>query len=324
MSADLPDDDDPTRALDDFVRRMRPTMRPPTEVPDLSDLKAKLNPQHHSAAPRARPSALRGPRPWVNDDVVDITEVQLQRVAPAAPELPELHLPTVDLDAEAAALSFTPELDLHNLASRPLPAPSVVELEDTVRQASDFAHSQWDIDDQAAAVPVWQPDADTLHHKRPRHPRILSSWQPGAWIGAVREVFDSTTEFINTPSGPAVETYPPHRLLLLWTPHAEGEPPLMRWPQVAHLSAVPEDDASEALLALLPDKALLWVQSNPAGIDWALAADLVLHHEPELRDFQLNGLRAFIDAQRQADFALLNDQYAQAEPGGAVVLKITD
>jgi hypothetical protein len=54
------------------------------------------------------------------------------------------------------------------------------------------------------------------------------------------------------------------------------------------------------------------------GVDWALGADLVMHHMPALRPYQLQRLRAFIDTEREADFARLNDRYHQPVPGAAV------
>jgi hypothetical protein len=308
--------DDPTRALDDFVRRMRPSMLPPTEAPDLSDLRSILHPQHHRAPSRPKGNPTRGSKHWDVEDVVDVPEVKVHRSPPEPLVPPEVVMPKVNLAAEAAQASLSPEIDLPEVSA---PAPlDALEMDEAVRHASDFASSQWDLDEQAAAAPVWQPDLQALHLKRPPNPRLLTDWQPGAWIGAVREVFDSTTEFITTPSGPAVETYPPHRLLLLWPPQP-GDGPLMgRWPQQAHLSAVPADEAAEALLNLLPGDALLWVCPGIPEIDWVLGAELVLHHEPQLRPFQLNGLRAFVDFEREANFARLNDLYTQRAPGEAV------
>jgi len=43
-----------------------------------------------------------------------------------------------------------------------------------------------------------------------------------------------------------------------------------------------------------------------------------MHHMPALRPYQLQRLRAFIDAERAADFVRLNDHYHQGAPGAAV------
>ena len=54
-------------------------------------------------------------------------------------------------------------------------------------------------------------------------------------------------------------------------------------------------------------------------IDWALAAEIVLHHDSALRPFQSNGLRAFIASEREATFARLNADYARPPGSGAVL-----
>ena len=166
----------------------------------------------------------------------------------------------------------------------------------------------------------WQPDAHALQLRRSADPRLLTHWQPGAWTGALRVVLPASTEFVSTAAGPVVETYPPQHLLLLWPPQTLGAPLLGRWPQQLCLSAVPADAADQALLALLPADALLWLQrptNTPDPIDWALAAETVLHHNAMLRPFQAQGLRDFIAAEREASFGHLNTSYLAA-PGGAV------
>ena len=111
-----------------------------------------------------------------------------------------------------------------------------------------------------------------------------------------------------------------HRLLLLWPPQRLDAPTPGRWPQQVKLSAVPADQAAEALVGLLPEPELLWI--NPAGgqIDWALAAEIVLHHDSALRPFQRNGLRDFIAAERETTFARLNADYG-LPPGADAVLR---
>ena len=319
MSTDRPDDD-PTRALDDFVRRMRPAApsSPRTDLPDLSDLVAKLHPERTGNAPRPRGGTLRNGQTWDADDVEDVPMVAVPRMPAARDEPPQVTLPPVDLRAEDAQAALPPEVTLP-----PVAAPAATDSADidaALRGARDFAASQWDADDDANAAPDWQPDLLALQGRRTSHPRVLAAWQPGAWTGAARQVFDSTTEFIKSADGnPSVETYPPHRLLLLWPPQQQGAPLLGRWPQAVRLSAVPQDQAAEALLADLPGDALLWLHPGTHDVDWALAAEIVLHHEPALRPFQIDGLRQFIDAERAASFARLNADYQQAAPGAAVL-----
>lgn len=320
MSTDRPDDDDPTRALDDFVRRMRPAASPApgADLPDLSDLVSRLHPERTGNAPRPRGGTLRNGQTWDADDVEDVPVVEVPRMPAARSEPPQVTLPQVDLQAEDAQATLPPEVTLPPVAAPP-PADTA-GIDAALREARDFAASQWDADDQAHAANDWQPDLQALQLRRASHPRVLATWQPGAWTGAVRQVFDSTTEFIKSADGsPTVETYPPHRLLLLWPPQRFDAPLLGRWPQAVRLSAVPQDEAAEALLAEMPGETLLWVHPGTQDVDWALAAEIVLHHEPALRPFQIDGLRAFIAAEREASFRALNSDYGQPQPGSAVL-----
>ena len=86
--------------------------------------------------------------------------------------------------------------------------------------------------------------------------------------------------------------------------------------------AMPADQSAPALLALVPGAAPLWINPAAQDVDWALAAEIVLLHQPALRPFQTNGLRAFIESEREARFARLNTDYqppvAQAGGAGAV------
>jgi hypothetical protein len=322
MSTDRPDDD-PTRALDDFVRRMRPAASPApqADLPDLSDLSdlvARLHSERTGNAPRPRGGTLRNGQTWNADDVEDVPVVEVPRMPAARSEPPQVTLPQVDLQAEDAQAAQPPEVTLPPVAAAP-PADTAA-IDAALREARDFAASQWDADDLAHATNDWQPDLQALQLRRASHPRMLAAWQPGAWTGAVRQVFDSTTEFIKSADGsPAVETYPPHRLLLLWPPQRLDAPLLGRWPQAVRLSALPQDEAAEALLAEMPGDALLWLHPGKHDVDWALAAEIVLHHEPALRPFQIDGLRAFIAAEREASFRALNSDYGQPQPGAAVL-----
>lgn len=274
-------EDDPTQALDDFVRRMRPSA-PHAELPDLDGLLQRVAPSPPLSP--ARGGRLRTGETWSAEDVVDV---------------PSIELPLVPPTVEAA------------------PPPGADVLETVVAEAGRAAAAGFAADAAAAAMP-WQLDIDAVVERRNRNPRLLAAWQPDAWIGAVREVCDATTEFVQTPAGPVVETYPPHRLLLAWPPLGAGRPLLCRWPAQVRLSAVPRDSAAEVLLAQLPDDAQLWLGASDDEVDWALAAEVVLHHEPGLRPFQIDALRAFIAAEREASFARVNTAYEQRMPGAAV------
>ena len=57
-------DDDPTRALDDFVRRMRPANAPAAAAPDLSDLSARLHPERSVTAASVGPPTMSKTCRW--------------------------------------------------------------------------------------------------------------------------------------------------------------------------------------------------------------------------------------------------------------------
>jgi hypothetical protein len=318
MSPATPDDD-PTHALDDFVRRMRPAAQPAaTADADLADLQAgllaRLHPERASRAaamPRPKGGTLRSGQTWDADDVVDVPdrpnlqpEVQRPRVPAARPDIPAVTLPIVDLLAEQAQALIAPTIDLPPVTTPPPPEAGV--LDDSTQRASHAVAAQQVSQDHDNAEPGWQPGLQSLQLRRARHPRLLATWQPGAWTGALREVLASTTEFVTTPGGTVVETYPPQRLLLLW-------------PQQVKLSAVPADQAAELLVGLLPVAERLWINPAAGQIDWALAAEIVLHHDSTLRPFQADGLRAFIAAEREASFARLNADYGPLAGSGAVL-----
>ena len=320
MSPD-PRDDDPTHALDDFVRRMRPAAAAPVSDSDLADLQAglqaKLHPERASDAARPKGGKLRSGQTWDADEVVDVPVVELPRLPAQRHDIPRVSLPTVDLVAEDLQSALAPEVSLPEV--KPTAPPDQASLNHSTRQASARAAASWQAETRRQAEPALQPDAQGLQLRRASPARLLAQWQPGAWTGAVREVFESTTEFVKTTSGTAVETYPPHRLLLLWPPQRLDAPLLGRWPQQVRLSAVRADQASEALLLGVPEPGLLWLNPHEADVDWALAAEIVLHHEATLRPFQSIGLRAFIDAEREASFARLNADYQQPAGSAAAV-----
>ena len=312
-----PPEDDPTHALDDFIRRMRPAAAPPPadDPTSLAGLQARLHPERASDAGRPRGGRLRSGQTWDADDVVDVASINLPPVPPDHHDQPEVSWPAVDLAAESSAAARPlPELALPAVSAPP-PVDSAA-LEATLQQASARASAQYSAEDLAAEAPAWQPDLRSLQLRRDRHPRLLERWQTGAWTAAMREVMAPATEFVTTAAGTVVDSYPPQRLLLLWPPQRLDAPLLGRWPQQVQLCALPADEAAETLLAGLPGDALLWLHPGGQDIDWALAAEIVLTHQPALRPFHAAGLRSFIDAERDAGFARLNSLYQQA-PGGA-------
>lgn len=322
MSAN-PLDDDPTHALDDFVRRMRSAAAPspPVALPEIDMVNGR--PGTDRAPPQGAGSGrFRGGQGWARDDVFDVPDKPdaarpLAAGAAAAAELPAVALPPVDLATESAQAATLPAIDWPAIAPlAPLAGPA---LDESVRRASDFAADQWRADAHAATEPAWQPDPQSLQLRTASDPRLLARWRPGAWIGARRQVLAGRTEFVNGPAGPAVETYPAHWLLLLWPPLAADRPLTARWPQRVRLWAWTRGGAEHSLLADIPDADSLWLADASDGIDWALAADIALHHEPALRPFQIEGLRDFIAAEREAGFGRVNDSYARDSANGAVV-----
>ncbi|MEW6705586.1 MAG: hypothetical protein AB1430_12115 [Pseudomonadota bacterium] len=146
--------------------------------------------------------------------------------------------------------------------------------------------------------------------------RLLRDWRPGAWIGAVRQAFDRTTELSSTPLGEVVEAHPPHWLVALWSPQRLQRPFLRRWPR--WVSLVPGESESAAGLALLrevPQDAALWVLHEE--LEWALMAEIVLLSEPGLQAFQQQALQEFIVAERTATTARIRSAYAASHAGPA-------
>ena len=283
MAAHLPDDD-PTHALDDFVRRIGPVAAAGGRADvDLSGLQRRLHADRPSAAASPKGGTLRSGQTWVSDDVVDGVNVVLPTVRQPA---------TVNPAA----------------------------LDDSLRQASQSVQGQWQDEERTLRQPGWQPDGRNLRPpalRRAAHPRRLTAWQPGSWIAAACHAIDAATEIDNSPQHPTtVEAHAPQHLLLLWPPQRLDAPLLGRWPQQAWLSALSADAAADAVLDSLPADARLWLMPQAGGVDWALAAEIVLHHQAGLRPFQTTGLRRFIDRQREADFASLNADYRPSTPTG--------
>ena len=157
-------------------------------------------------------------------------------------------------------------------------------------------------------VVVTVPPLD-LPAPRPSDPRLLSHWQPLAWTALARRVRGASTEVVQTPRGPLVENHAPQWLCALWPPQRVDAPLLGRWPELAALvSAETAFGALHQLLAELPAEAQLW--PTELEVDWALVADLVLHHDTALRPAHIQALRELADAERGVSFARLNDGYA--------------
>ncbi|MDT7838440.1 hypothetical protein [Aquabacterium sp. OR-4] len=316
------DDDDPTHALDDFLRRLHPggTARghsghrgapsADSDPTDLSGLSSILHPEPAAAtvSPKAaKGGLLRNGERWQADDVTDVPVLDLPHAPTGAP-------------ANAAAQDAL----LHDIGRQACAAAA------TAAQAGTHPADDW------------QPDPQTLHLRHATDPRVLPRWQPGAWIGAHRLVLQASTEFVSAHghgpaggiplAGPVVESHDAQHLLLLWAPPSADAPHPGRWPQHVLLAPMPgpgaghsaantqASSAAQTLLNARPAEAAdapLWINPQATDVDWALAAEIALHHLPELRPLQMDGLRAFMDAERELSFARVNDGYG-AVPGGAM------
>lgn len=156
--------------------------------------------------------------------------------------------------------------------------------------------------------------------ERYAHPQVLQAWQPGAWVGAVKQVCEAVTSIVQSDAGPVVETYPPQFVFALWAPQELDTSLLGRWPLRVGLTAADADHAADGLVALMPPDGKLWFSaaSVAANVDWALVGQLVLHHDAGLQDHLLAALREFIDAEHAATFARLNDGFGQPAAGAAI------
>lgn len=334
---------DPTHALDDFVARLRQTP-PPAAAPDLSDLDALLQ---RAAAPFVGRQAGMGSGggAGVGEDAGAGEAYGLGAGLGArtgADGAAGAGSPADDWNPSDSLLGGAPsrgrspasppprggklrsgerwraedveDVDVPELRWPEVPPPATVDaaqLDASTAQLSALAARQFADEALAAAQPTPQPDLQALHTAPPApSPRLLRHWQAGAWIGAARQVLDAHTEISTSAQGPVVQAHAPLRLLALWAPPDPQSPAARRWPQRLALRAVAPEDLHAELLALTPDPAPLW--PDPAGdeLDWALLAELALHHQAgELRPLQIDGLRRFITAQREASFARLNNAY---------------
>ena len=250
----------------------------------------------------------------------------------------------------ADVTDVTDVIDINDLgdvlhAARAAEADAAIDLEEivdgidfgAVSRAREAALDRSDLDAVCAPAVQAAAEAATVGGSKPgwalpvlagtpsrRDPRVLSKWAPGAWFGSFKPVCEATAEFLTSPHGPVVETYPPQMLLALWAPRVGDDGPLVgHWPEKALLAAAPGTGAEcavgSSLLEHLPPDATVWL--GEVDVDWALVAELVLHHEPALRPFQLKALRGFADAERLAVFERLNNGYVQPEPGRPVQIK---
>jgi hypothetical protein len=212
----------------------------------------------------------------------------------AAPNLSGLPTATPSLSAERLqrlrdrgyAMQDVEDVELP--ASPPPAVPAWAEIQQSLTRAAEQARP-----------PALRPAAD---------PRVLSRWQPLAWSGRLRKIAEVSAEVVQTPQGPVVENRPPGWLFAIWPPQRLESPLLGRWPE--HVGLVEADDVSHvqsAMLAALPPEARLWL--SDLDIDWALIAEIELHQDPNLRSSITNTLRQLVQAEREAAFAKVNQDY---------------
>jgi hypothetical protein len=160
------------------------------------------------------------------------------------------------------------------------------------------------------AVAVEMPRLDLPAAPAPADARLLRQWQPQAWTALARRVRGASAEVVQTLKGPVVENHAPQWLCGLWPPQRLDAPLLGRWPEMAILvAAETQFGALHQLLAQLPPEGLLW----PAELDtdWGLLANLVLHHDANLRPAHVQALQELVESERRASFARVNDGYAR-------------
>lgn len=166
--------------------------------------------------------------------------------------------------------------------------------------------------DEAGLSMALQAASNRAQPPRPaRDPRLLAGWQAGCWIGVVCQALAASTELVNTPDGPLIDSHPPQWLAAVWQPQGLDAPLLGRWPDQALLTGAQDRSAAtQALLRGLPETALLW--RGDVEVDWVLTAELVLHHDAALKPWQLSALRTFVEAQKLLTFERLNGDYEAA------------
>lgn len=225
----------------------------------------------------------------------------------------DLHDPTHALDGWRAPAP-APLLDLELHALLKAGTAGLDEAKKARMKARGYAID--DVEDielrevlPAAPRPAAMPVLDLPPQRPAADPRLLSQWQPQAWTALARRVRGASAEVVQTPQGPLVENHAPQWLCALWPPQRLDAPLLGRWPELAAL--VPAETVFGALHQLLPELppgAPLWPAELDA--DWALLAELVLHHDTGLRPDQTQALRELADGERASGFVRVNDAYA--------------
>ena len=271
-------DDDPTHALDDFVRRLRPAAAD-SAMPDLSGLGMRLHPPQPSADQPAQRGAGRAPggrsrhgQSWQADDVEDVVDLSLTAARQAAaPRRPDADVLQLQRPATSRDVRWLTQWQ---------PGAWIGAVRWVIAARTELVNSA-----QGPVVDSHPPQA------------LLLLWPP------------------QTPDAPARDRWPTRLWLGDGSPAAAAACLLASLDDSADAPA-PTGSARRADMP--PAPACLWLDPQAEHtVDWALAAEALLLHHNQLLPHQLAGLRQFIDEERARCFARLNQLYSTTA-GGAV------
>ena len=137
--------------------------------------------------------------------------------------------------------------------------------------------------------------------------RLLARPRPGAWLGLVVRAFPAADGLTDGSADG-----PPHYLVAGWRAGEDGVVP--RLPEFAAIASPDRERALAELLVHLPPDAPVHL-ITPGHVDAALVAEMVLEVDRHLQPWHRDGLRAFADAQREADRARIRARYTDREAG---------
>lgn len=132
--------------------------------------------------------------------------------------------------------------------------------------------------------------------------RLLPWPRPGAWIALLIRAFPQ----------PGDADGPPHWLVAGWRADEDGLVP--RLPEFAAIASPDRERALAELFVHLPPDAPVHL-TTPERVDAALVAEMVLEVDRTLQPWHRAGLRAFVDAHREADRARIRARYTDREEG---------
>ena len=139
--------------------------------------------------------------------------------------------------------------------------------------------------------------------------RLRADHEPGLWVGAIRQAFGEGEIVL----AERIERYPPHYLVALWEPLAEGVPVLPRWPAVAAIASPDSQAALVQLMRHVPADSRVWLARET--IDWALVAEIVRLSDRNLAPYHHVELERFIAERRREDEAHIRAAYTDRDEG---------